>query len=168
MWSVSCKHLLKFACNIFVTYLRPQRRQSDLKSGWSWTRVKKFRFSRNISKKFGFFQAISQKIDFLGQFPQNFEFVSGNLTINRFLRTHFWKISIFSGNFIQNSDFSCQISENIDFPGKNWLFTAISGQIIFKGHHFRTYLMYMKVAVLEFCVWGLTSRYFCFGGLKWD
>src|SRR6218665_432234 len=35
-----------------------QRRQSGLKSGGSWIRVKKFRFSREISEKFRFFQAI--------------------------------------------------------------------------------------------------------------
>src|SRR6218665_1034491 len=36
--------------------------------------------------------------------------------------------------------------KTIDFPGKNWLFRAISGQIIlflFKSHHFRTYFLYM-------------------------
>src|SRR6218665_1278117 len=73
------------------------------------------------------FQAISQK--------------------SRFFRANLRKISIFSGNFIQNSDFSWQISEKYRFsPGKNWLFTAISGQSIlflFKSHHFRTYFLYM-------------------------
>src|SRR6218665_1267590 len=45
------------------------------------------------------------------------------------------KISLFSGNFT-----------NFDFLGKNWPFTATSGQIIlffFKSHHFRTYFLYM-------------------------
>src|SRR6218665_512679 len=47
---------------------------------------------------------------------------------------------------MQNSDFLGKFPKNIDFPGKNWLFTAISGQIIlflFKSHHFRTYFLYM-------------------------
>jgi len=54
-----------------------QRRQSGLKSGWSWIRVKKFRFCRKISEKFGFFQAISQtKISiFQGKLLKNFNFV---------------------------------------------------------------------------------------------
>src|SRR6218665_2557288 len=45
-----------------------QRRQSGLKSGGSWIRVTKFRFSRKISEKFRFIQAILQtnKIDFSG------------------------------------------------------------------------------------------------------
>src|SRR6218665_1573863 len=56
-----------------------QRRQSGLKSGGSWTRVKKFRFSRKISEKFIFFQAISQ-------------------TKDRFFKANFRNISFFSGN----------------------------------------------------------------------
>jgi len=44
--------------------------------GRSWTRVKKFRFSRKIFEKFRFFQAISQ-------------------TKNRFFRANFRKISLF-------------------------------------------------------------------------
>ena len=52
-----------------------QRRQSGLKSGGSWPRVKKFRFSRQFSEKFRFFQAILQtKIKFSGQISKNFLF----------------------------------------------------------------------------------------------
>src|SRR6218665_2030671 len=54
-------------------------------------------------------------------------------------------------------DFSRQIFENFHFfrlfhtkilifPGKNWSFTATSGQIIlilFNSHHFRTYFLYV-------------------------
>ena len=39
-----------------------QQRQSGLKSGGSWTQVKKFRFSRKIFEKFRFFQAISSSV----------------------------------------------------------------------------------------------------------
>src|SRR6218665_2725508 len=53
--------------------------------------------------------------------------------------------------------FSRQIFENFDFfrpfhtkmlifSGKNWSFTATSGQIIlflYKSHHFRTYILYL-------------------------
>ena len=42
--------------------------------------------------------------------------------------------------------FSRKISEKFRFSKKNWLFTAISGQVIlflFRCHHFRTYLLYM-------------------------
>src|SRR6218665_2547443 len=47
------------------------------------------------------------------------------------------KNSFFSGNFTKQFRY---------FPGKNWPFTATSGQIIlflFKSHHFRTYFLYM-------------------------
>src|SRR6218665_274580 len=48
---------------------------------------------------------------------------------------------------MQNFDFSWQISEKYRFSRQNWLFTAISGQIILfliKSHHFRTCFLYMK------------------------
>jgi len=48
---------------------------------------------------------------------------------------NFRNISIFSDNL-----------KKIEFPGKNWSFTATSGQIIlflFKSHHFRTYVLFM-------------------------
>src|SRR6218665_2725664 len=52
-----------------------QRRQSGLKPGVSWLRVKKIRFSRQIFEKFQFFQAISQKILFFpSKFSKNFNF----------------------------------------------------------------------------------------------
>src|SRR6218665_3210644 len=52
-----------------------QRRQSGLKSGGSWIRVKNFDFYRKISKKFQFFQAILQKnIEFCRQISENFDF----------------------------------------------------------------------------------------------
>src|SRR6218665_490286 len=47
---------------------------------------------------------------------------------------------MFQGKFPKNFDFLGDFTENFDLPGKNWLFTAISGQIIlflFKSHHFR-------------------------------
>jgi len=48
-------------------------------------------------------------------------------------------------NGVGSEDFLGDFTENFDLPGKNWLFTAISGQIIlflFKRHHFRTYFLY--------------------------
>src|SRR6218665_123699 len=66
-----------------------ERRQSGLKSGGSWIRVKKFRFSRKITEKFRFFQAII-------------------FTKNRFFRSNFRKISIFSGNFTKKFRLSKQ------------------------------------------------------------
>src|SRR6218665_592076 len=62
---------------------------------------------------------------FPGKFPRNFYFL---------------------GKFIKRFDFSVQFSKTLDFPGKNCSFTATSEQIIlflFKGHHFRTYFLYM-------------------------
>jgi len=63
---------------------------------------------------------------FQGKFPKNFDFFQVIL----------YKISIFHGKF----------QRNIDFSGKNWLFTAVSRQIIlflFKSHNFRIYFLYM-------------------------
>jgi len=45
---------------------------------------------------------------------------------------------------------------NFDFPGKNWSFTAMSGQIIlflFKSHHFRTYFLYMIMSLYMIDRW---------------
>src|SRR6218665_2169951 len=70
-----------------------QRRQSGLKSGGSWIRVKKFRFFRKISKKFGFFQAISE-------------------SKKAIFRANFRKISIFSGDFTKNFVFQSKFSKN--------------------------------------------------------
>ena len=64
----------------------------------------------------------------------------------RFFSGYFTKKSIFRGKFPTNFDFFRQFHKNVDFPAKNWLFTAISRQIIlflFKSHHFRTYFLYM-------------------------
>jgi len=92
--------------------------QSGLKSGGSVYPGKKINLISfgQISEKFRFFQTISQKI--------------------LFFQENFLKISIFSGNF----------TKNFDFPGKNWPFTATSGQIILflcRSHHFRTYFLYI-------------------------
>jgi len=59
--------------------------------------LKKTRFSRNISQKFRFcFRQFHKKSTFLSKFAKNFDF--------------------FSGNFMQNFDFSWQISEKYRFP----------------------------------------------------
>ena len=63
-----------------------QRRQSGLKSGGSWTRVKKIRFS-------------------IGKFPKNLFFQAISQTKNRFFRANFRKFRVFSGNFTKNFDF---------------------------------------------------------------
>ena len=88
---------------------------------------KKFRFSRKISPKFRFcFRQFKKKSIFQGKFAKNYDFFQVIL----------YKIPIFHGKF----------PKNIYFAGKNWLFTAISGQIIlflFKSHHFRTYFLYI-------------------------
>ena len=113
--SLSWRHInfnprkLKISLGLQNTTRCDQWRQSDLKSGGSWIRVKTFRF----------FQAISPKNRFLRQFPKKFDFFQV---------------------ILQN------------FPGKNWLFTAISGQIIlflFKSHRFRTYSLYRHNNILR-------------------
>src|SRR6218665_649416 len=103
----------------------------------SWIRVKKFQFCRKISEKFRFFQAIIfTKNRFLGQISEKVRFLQVISQKNSICKANFRKISIFLDNF----------TKYLDFPSKNWLFTAISGQIIlflFKSHHFRTYFLYM-------------------------
>src|SRR6218665_809911 len=107
-----------------------QRRQSGLKSGGSWTRVKKFRFSIKISEKFRFFQAISQtkKSIFHGKFPESFGFfpvLSQKISIFEvkfpknfdFLR-NFPKYFNFLGKFPKNFDFFRQFHKKIDFSGQ--------------------------------------------------
>jgi len=37
------------------------------------------------------------------------------------------KSSIFQGKFSKKSDFLGNFTKDFDYPGKNWLFTAISG-----------------------------------------
>src|SRR6218665_1589286 len=100
-------------------------------------RKEKVDFSGQISEKYRFFHVILQKIlIFQVKFPKNFDFL-GN----------FPKYFDFLGKFAKNFDFFRQkFAKNIDFPGKNELFIAISWQImlfLFKSHHFRTYLLYM-------------------------
>jgi len=98
-----------------------QRRQSGLKSGAAWLRVKKSIFpgkfpkNFNFTKNFDFSKQISEKCQFHKKF--------------RFFQPNFRKISVFAGNF----------TKNFDFIGKNWPFTPASGQIfllLFKSHHF--------------------------------
>ena len=117
-----------------------------------------------------------RNFDFLKQFRKISIFQAISQTENQFFRAYLRKISICSGNFTKNFGFSRQIQEefrfikqfhkklyflgkfpkhfdllgnftkNFDFPAKNWLFTAISRQIIlflFKSHHFQTHFLYM-------------------------
>src|SRR6218665_2904252 len=54
-------------------------------------------------------------------------------------------MSIFPYKFSKNFNFTKKLTFPGKFPGKNWPFTATSGQIIlfvFKSHHFRTYFLY--------------------------
>src|SRR6218665_2418592 len=75
-----------------------------------------------------------KNVDFLEKCSKNFDFFQIISQRN----------SIFQGKFPTNCDFLGNFKK-IDFPGKNWLFTAIFGQIIlflFKSHHFLTYFLY--------------------------
>ena len=94
-------------------------------------------------RRISIFRQFHKKFDFLRKFSKNFDFVSGNFTKNRFFRANIRKLLIFSDNFVQNFDFSWQISEKYRFSRKK---LAFSGQIILffcKSHHFRTYFLYM-------------------------
>src|SRR6218665_2421404 len=47
---------------------------------------------------------------------------------------------------VKKSIFQGKFPNSFDFSGKNWPFTATSGQIIlflFKSHHFQTYFLYI-------------------------
>ena len=68
-----------------------------MKSGGSWTPVKKF--------------------DFLGKFPKNFDSFRQFHKKNQFFRANFRKISIFSGDFTKISIFQGKFSKNFDFLG---------------------------------------------------
>ena len=97
-----------------------QRRQSGLKSEGRGSGSNKFRF----------FQA---------SFRKNSVF-SGNL-----------KKFNFSGKFLKNFDFFRELKIFFDFTGTNWPFQSTSMQIIlflFKSHHLRTYLLYMKNIII--------------------
>src|SRR6218665_1114320 len=93
-----------------------------MKSGGSWIRVKK----GNFTKKNRFLEANFRKCSIS----------SGNFTKKfRFFEENFRKISFFR-----------KFKKKLEYPGKNWPFTATSWQIIiflFKGHHFRTYFLHM-------------------------
>ena len=73
---------------------------------------------------------------------KNFDFsrqISENFVFFRQFHTKIW---FFPGKFSKNFNFLGNFTKISHFPGKNWSFTAISGQIIlflFKSHHFRTY-----------------------------
>jgi len=101
-------------------------------------------FQDKFPNNFGFSGNFTKKIDFLLNFPKNFDF------LDYFKKIDFsGQISLknCSGNFTKNFDNSGQISEKFRYFRRfhrkfrfNWLFTAISGQIIlfpFKSHHFR-------------------------------
>src|SRR6218665_4039142 len=92
-------------------------------------------FSGNFTKNFYFLGHFTKRFDFLRKFAKHFYFFR-----------QFKKIRFFQGKFPKNFDFLGNFTKNFDFPGINWLFAAISGQIIlflFKSHHFLTYLLYM-------------------------
>ena len=61
----------------------------------------------------------------------------------RFFRQLHKKVWFFQADFRKFRFFSGNFTRNFYFPGKNWPFTATSGQIVlflFKSHHFRTYM----------------------------
>src|SRR6218665_3183588 len=121
----------------------------------------KFRLlTDDFTKNFTLFKANFQRISiFLRQFQKKIPQISifsGNFTKSSdFLRKfakHFYffrqfkKNRFFQGKFPKNFDFLGNFTKNFDFPGINWLFAAISGEMIlflFKSHHFLTYLLYM-------------------------
>jgi len=90
--------------------------------------MKKNRFFRQFHQNNPFIRAnfrkfrictgnFTKKIDFSGQMYEKFRFFPGNFTKKfDFSRQIFEKFRLL-GNFTKNSD----------FPGRNWLFTAISG-----------------------------------------
>ena len=110
------------SCEFFIRGMHclAQRRQSDLKSG-----------GRGPGSK---------DLDFLGKFPKNFDFFRQFYQKKSIFRENLRKISIFKvisqkiltfqDTFPKNIDFQAISQKNFDFPGINWLFAAISGQII--------------------------------------
>ena len=123
-------------------------------------------FSGNFSIKFDFSSQISEEFRIFRQFHKKFRcrffyaispknrFFRANFKKNRFSQVISQKKSIFLGKFPKSFDFtiSGNFTRNFDFPGKNWLFTAISWQIIlsfFKSHHFRRYILYMIRYILR-------------------
>jgi len=102
----------------------------------SWIQVKKLDFPGKFPKNFNFFRQFHKKFNFSRQIFEKFQFFQAISQKIRFFQANFRKISMFSGSF----------TNNFDFPGKNWLFTATSGQIIlflFKSYHFRIYFLYI-------------------------
>src|SRR6218665_4209731 len=92
--------------------LSRQRRQSGLKSGGSWIRVKKFDFLG----KFRCFH--KEKIDFLWQISEKFRFLTDDFTkIFTFFKANFQRISIFLDNFTKNFDFLKKIPKISIFSG---------------------------------------------------
>ena len=119
-----------FMSNLRSKHLRDQRCQSGLKSGRSWPRVKKFRFSRKIFEKFRFFQAIPQtKNRFFRANFRNFVFSQVILQKNSIFQVKFPKNFEFLRQFSKIFRFSREISETFRF------FQAISPKKIkFSGH----------------------------------
>jgi len=109
-----------------------QRRQSGLKSGGSWIRIKKFRFSRKMFEKFRFFQAISQTkkliFDSFRWFHKKLRFFKANFRILifeaifkkfRFSRKISKQFRFFQA-ISQRNRFSGQISEKFRFLSCNF------------------------------------------------
>src|SRR6218665_1667915 len=100
-----------------------QRRQSGLKSGGSWIRVKKFRFSKKNSEKFRLFQAIStfsgnfknKKSIFQGKFPKKFDLLQVISQICSISQGQFPKNFDFLSNFTKDFDFLKNFPRNFDF-----------------------------------------------------
>src|SRR6218665_2358168 len=67
-------HPMESLTSILPVLIILQRRQSGLKSGRSWIRVKQFRFFRANFRKLLIFQAISQNIDFSRQISEKIPF----------------------------------------------------------------------------------------------
>ena len=103
------RHLLTITIAKKGSFHWMQRRQSGLKSGGSWIRVKKFGFSIKFSKNLDFFRQFhKQKADFSGQIFEKFGFFH---LISQ-------KISIFKGKFCEEFGFFREFHKKFKFSRK--------------------------------------------------
>ena len=118
----------------YKEFLVTDDRNNGVNLAWnlegSWTRVKKFRFSRLISEKFRFFQAILQ--------TKNQFFRANFRKISVFLQVISQKISIFQVTFLKNFNFLGNSPKYFDSLGNFRKSSIFSGnftkKIDFSGH----------------------------------
>ena len=98
-----------------------------------------FHFFRQFHKQKSIFRANFLKISiFSGNFTKNFDSLG-----------KFPKILIFFRQFHKKSIFQGKFQKNFNFPGKNWLFTAISGQVILFLFKVTTFLYMTRYNILR-------------------